>query len=193
MALLAIVDDARPPPTRGAPEPVPRLEPPAFAELYESHADGVFALVTRLLGPSPDREDVLQQAFLQVYLALPRFRGESSVATFVRRIAVHVAIDHLRGRGRRMVVTDPAAMDDLIEPGATPEARAAARRGLLALFTALADVDVDRRVAFVLTAIEGLSMREAAALVGASPDAVKQRALAARRQLELRLRERTSP
>lgn len=166
---------------------------PAFTALYDAHVDGVHALLTRLLGPSPEREDVLQQVFLQVHLALPRFRGEASVTTFVRRIAVHVAVDHLRGRHRHLIPTDPATMDDLIDPGATPAARAGARRGLLALFTALADLDADKRVAFVLTAIEGLSMRDAAALVGASPDAVKQRALAARRQLEARLTERTAP
>lgn len=162
-----------------------------FAALYREQVDGVWALLTRLLGPTADREDVLQQVFLQVHQALPRFRGDASVATFVRRIAVHVAIDHLRGRGRRLVPTDPTTMDDLIAPAATPAARAAARQGLAALFAALAEVDVDKRVAFVLTAIEGMSMRDAAALVGASPDAVKQRALAARRQLTARLSERS--
>jgi len=193
MPRLALVDDARPPPASVMSDPALPRSVPRFTELYEAHVDAVHALLTRLLGPSPDREDVLQQAFLQVHLALPRFRGEASLATFVRRIAVHVAVDHLRGRHRQLVPTDPAAMDELIDPGAAPAARATARRGLVALFTALAELDADKRVAFVLTAIEGLSMREAATLVGASPDAVKQRALAARRQLAARLTERTAP
>ena len=187
MTAVAIVSDARPPPE----DMVTRREgAEGFTVLYREQVDGVWALLTRLLGPVADREDVLQQVFLQVHQALPRFRGEASVATFVRRIAVHVAVDHLRGRGRRMVPTDPTTMDDLIDPGATPAARASARQGLTALFTMLAEVDADKRVAFVLTAIEGLSMRDAAVLVGASPDAVKQRALAARRQIAARLAER---
>ena len=190
MNSVAIATDARPPPDNVV---TIRASADEFTALYRAQVDGVWALLTRLLGPTADREDVLQQVFLQVHQALPRFRGEASVATFVRRIAVHVAVDHLRGRGRRMVATDPTTMDELIDPAATPAAQAAARRGLAELFTLLAEVDVDKRVAFVLTAIEGMTMRDAAALVGASPDAVKQRALAARRQIEARRAERTEP
>jgi RNA polymerase sigma factor (sigma-70 family) len=75
-------------------------EPGAFAELYELHADRVFAQLTRLIGPVPDREDVVQQVFLALHRALPRFRGDSSLATFLGRITINIAYDHLRRRMR---------------------------------------------------------------------------------------------
>jgi hypothetical protein len=62
---------------------------------------------------------------------------------------------------------------------------------LALLFELLGELTVDKRIAFVLIAIEGLAVRDAAELVGAKPDAVKQRALAARRELEAALSART--
>jgi RNA polymerase sigma-70 factor (ECF subfamily) len=155
----------------------------AYTALYQRYADRVFARLTRLIGPGPDREDLLQQVFLGVFRALPGFRGEASFSTFLYRITVHVACDHLRRRGRRRAEYDAAALDELIDGSPTPEERARLRAELGAILELLERVKPAKRVAFVLVAIEGLSLAEAAALVEASPDAVKQRVLHARREL----------
>ncbi len=171
----------------------------AYATLYLRYADRVFARLTRLCGPGPDREDLLQQVFLELHRALPRFRGESSVSTFLYRITVNVAFDHLRRRHRRPVDYDSAAIDELIDGGASPEARARLRAELRQVLVLLERIKPAKRVAFVLVAVEGLSLDEAAALVGARADAVKQRVLHARRELvammaraEQRIDRRTS-
>ena len=155
----------------------------AYTMIYQRHAERVFARLTRLVGPGPDREDLLQQVFLALYRALPGFRGDASLATFLHRITINVACDHLRRRGRRPVDYDPAALDELIDGSPTPEARARQRAELQEILALLERIKPAKRVAFVLVAVEGLSLDEAAALVEAKPDAVKQRVLHARREL----------
>jgi RNA polymerase sigma-70 factor (ECF subfamily) len=155
----------------------------AYATLYHRHAERVFARLTRLVGPGPDREDLLQQVFLALYRALPGFRGDAALTTYLHRITVNVACDHLRRRGRRAVAYEPAALDELIDGSPTPEARARLRAELQQLLVLLERIKPAKRIAFVLVAVEGLSLAEVAALVEARPEAVKQRVLHARREL----------
>lgn len=155
----------------------------AFASLYHRHAGWVYARLTRLIGPRDDREDLLQQVFLELHRSLPAYRGDATLPTFLHRITVHVAFDHLRRRGRRPAVYDATALDELIDGHPTPEERARRRdelRQVLALLERLTPV---KRIAFVLVAVEGLSLDDAAAVVGANAQAVKQRVLHARREL----------
>ena len=155
----------------------------AFAELYSRYADRVFARLTHLIGPTPDREDVFQQVFLELHRALPRFRGDASVSTFLYRITINVAYDHLRRRGRRAGDHDPTALDALITGDPTPEDRARRREELGRIFSLLEHIKPKKRMAFVLVAVEGMSLGEAAQLLGAQAEAVKQRVLHARREL----------
>jgi RNA polymerase sigma-70 factor (ECF subfamily) len=158
-------------------------DPDAFALLYERYVALVHARLTRLIGPGPDREDVLQQVFLELHRALPRFRGDANLSTFLYRITVNVAYDHLRRRRRRAAELDVDAVDALIDGDASPEDRARRREELHMVFTMLERLKPDKRIAFVLVAVEGMSLADAAVLVGARPDAVKQRVLHARREL----------
>lgn len=155
----------------------------AYSALYLRYADRVFGRLTRLVGPGPDREDLLQQVFLELHRALPRFRGDSSVSTFIYRITVNVAFDHLRHRKRRPADYSADALDELIDGATSPADRARVRDELRQVLVFLEKIKPDKRVAFVLVAVEGLSLDEAAAQVGARADAVKQRVLHARREL----------
>lgn len=155
----------------------------AFQKLYERHCERVYARLTRLLGPVPDREDVMQQVFLQLYRALPTFRGDSTLSTFLFRITAHVACDYLRKCGRRVVVIDGEGLDELIDGRPTPEDRSRSRQQLETIFHLLQHVKPERRIAFQLVAMEGLSLAAAADQVGAAPKEVKQRVSQARREL----------
>lgn len=194
MTLVAVATDPAPPPTLDPLVARARAgDADAFARLYHQHVDAVHARLTRLIGPVPEREDLLQQIFLRVHRALPRFRGDASFATFVHAIAVNLALDHLRTRRRKPLDLDDDAVA-AVASAADPAGRAADREVLAQVGALLSELTADQRVAFVLIAIEGLSAREAGELVGASPDAVKQRAIAARRALVARLaRPRRTP
>jgi RNA polymerase sigma-70 factor (ECF subfamily) len=155
----------------------------AFAELYARYADRVYARITHLIGATPEREDVLQHVFLELHRALPRFRGDAALSTFLYRITVNVAYDHLRRRSRRPSEPDPDAIAALVDGAPTPEDRARRRDELRQIFALLERIKPKKRIAFVLVAVEGLSYAEAAELVGADVDAVKQRVVHARREL----------
>ena len=72
----------------------------AFARLFRSHADAVRTRVTRLVGPVAERDDLVQKVFIAFHRALPTYRGDARVSTYLHRIAVNTAYDHLRGRHR---------------------------------------------------------------------------------------------
>ena len=157
----------------------------AFAELFRRHADQVRTRVTRLVGPVAERDDLIQQIFLRLFQTLPAYRGDCALPTFLYRITVTVSLDHLRSNRRRIVEPLPdRALEPLVGGETNQVARAQAREELRTLFRLLEALDAKKRLAFVLVAVEGMSMAEAGDLVGARPEAVKQRVLAARRRLQ---------
>ena len=169
MTLVAVASDPDPPPTIDPTVARARAgDRDAFAQLYHQHVDRVYARLTRLVGPVPERDDLLQQTFLQVHRGLPGFRGDAGVATFIHRIAVNVALDHLRARRRRPLDLDDAAVTAMAAAAPDPASRAASRQDLARVFALLGELTPEQRVAFVLIAIEGLTAREAGELLGAA-------------------------
>lgn len=156
----------------------------AFTELYRRHVDRVFGLLTRLIGPIPEREDLVQQVFVDLHRALPGFRGEAAFTTYLYRIVTRAAYDYLDRKRRRRTELGIDAYDELVSPEASPAERVRQRRELVRAFELLAALKPKKRIAFVLVVVEGMSLGQAAALVGASEQAVKQRVLHARRELE---------
>jgi len=155
----------------------------AFEELYRRHVQLVYARLTRLIGFSAEREDLIQQVFWSFHLALPRYRGDASVAAFLHGIVVHVAYEALRKRGRAIGTLKQHELDQLVAPDATPEARARQREQLARVFVLLERLKPKKRIAFVLHVVEELPLTEVAALTGSQPRAVGQRVAYARREL----------
>ena len=185
--LLALVRRAAPPAAEPATDPSAALvrraldgDRAAFDELYRLHVAGTYRLLTRLIGPVPDRDDLVQQVFLEAFRSLPRFRGEAAFATWLHRIVVNLAYRHLR-RGRRDTWHD--IPDDLRATGATPEQSARQREELARALRLLAGLKPKKRIAYVLRVVEGLSLDEIGALVGATAPAVGQRIKHAQREL----------
>jgi RNA polymerase sigma-70 factor (ECF subfamily) len=164
----------------------------AFARLFRRHADAVRTRITRLVGPVAERDDLVQKVFIAFHRGLPGYRSEARLSTYLHRVAVNMAYDHLRGR-RRWAETegppDPEALVEHVSP--TLEDQVDARAGLARLLALLDKLSPKQRIAFVLVAVEGCSLAEAAALIGAREDAVKQRVLHARRDLLARLAAET--
>jgi RNA polymerase sigma-70 factor, ECF subfamily len=159
-----------------------------FRQLYHRHVGWVYTRLTRLVGPVAERDDLVQQAFLGVHRGLPGFRGDAAFRTFLYRIVVNVAYEHLDRRRRRPTDSlEDEVLDEIIAPGGSPEVRAQKRLELTELFELLFELKPKKRLAFVLVAVEGLDLEAAGVLLGATPDAVKQRVLAARRELAAKL------
>ena len=190
LVVLAVSDRDR----AGRPPPSPsselvaacrRGDRTALEEVFRAHAADLERLVVRLLGPTADAEDLLQDVFTAAIGAFPRFRGEASVKTWLYRIAVNVAHHHLRAPRLRREV--PAIGEPRAE-GDSPELSAARRELTHKLYAHLDQLDPRKRVALLLHVVDDLPIAEVAALMGASNAATKSRIFWARRWLLRRMR-----
>lgn len=180
----------------GEDELVARLrrgDPAALQAMAREEAPRVARLLVRLLGPRQDLDDLVQNVFLETCRALPRFRGESSVSTFVAGIAVRVARRAMKPaawwrRRAPMPAEPPAAQGD-------PERATVASARLTRVHAVLESVSAPKRIAFLLWALDGMDPRAIAELMGASLPATRsriyqaQRALAAAAESDPLLRE----
>lgn len=165
-------------------------EPAATRELFRRHKNRVHACLYRVLGTNRDMDDLLQEAFLQVFQSLRGWRAEASLATWIDRVSVRVAYRYLTQKGRR-VQTD--ALDENDEgptladghgSGSHGTRRQLARDGVKRLYAVLGELSPAARLAFTLHEIDGRSLAETAKLVGSSVTATKLRVWRARKRIE---------
>jgi len=157
-------------------------EPAATRELFRKHQRRVHASLFRVLGSNRDMDDLLQDAFLQVFQSLRGYRAEASLATWIDRVAVRCAYRYLSQRGRR-VQTAPLVDEDAPIDGPTT-GRQLARDGVKKLYAVLDELSPAARLAFTLHEIDGRSLAETAELVGSSVTATKLRVWRARKKIE---------
>jgi len=96
------------------PMPADLTSPQAFEALVRDHQSMVFRTLARMTGAGAHVEDLAQEVFLRLYRALPEFRGDSALSTYLYRIVVNVAQDEWkrRRRDREYVGPTPASLDD---------------------------------------------------------------------------------
>ena len=171
----------------------------ACTELVGEHQRMVIQLAMNLLGDRDEALDLSQEVFLRVFRTIHRFRGQSSLRTWIYRIAVNQARNRHRFWCRRhradQVSLDEhvAAHGDFISEGdATPERVLAQKELAVRLQTALDGLPFDQRTAIVLREIDGLSYDEIAFSLGVAIGTVKSRLTRARQALRLELNEARS-
>ena len=155
----------------------------AFETVYRAHAGRLFGLLTRMTGSAHDAEDLLQDVFVQAHRKLAGFRGESSLGTWLYRLAVNDCLDHLRSRAARMArSTESLDVEDAFEPAAVePRIPTAVRR--IDLERAIAQLPDGCRMAFVLHDVEGLDHKEVAEALGVTEGTSKSQVHKARMRL----------
>jgi RNA polymerase sigma-70 factor (ECF subfamily) len=153
--------------------------------MYREQAPRIYSLACRMAGSPEDGEDLLQEIFLQAYRKLNTFKGDSSLGTWLYRLALNHCLDYVRSRQAKMKkLTESLDAETGIEP--------TARRD-----TPIARIDLDRalerlpdgcREAFVLHDVEGLDHREVAALLGVAEGTSKSQVFKARLKLRALLK-----
>ncbi|HVY48247.1 MAG TPA: RNA polymerase sigma factor [Minicystis sp.] len=201
--LLALVDGPEPAVARGE-ERVAVAEPleidelvrraqrgdrQAFAELFRRHRADVGRLVYRMLGPTADAEDVVQEVFLQVHRSLGEFRGEAKFSTWLHRVSVNVVLMVRRAARSRPVFAGEARED--LEParGLLPDEDAARRARITAFRRLLDRLPEKKRTVFELHELEGMAPADISTLVGAPVLTVRTRLFYARRELAAMMRD----
>jgi RNA polymerase sigma-70 factor (ECF subfamily) len=154
----------------------------AQRELFQHVKLSVHHTLFRILGSNRELEDLIQDAFLEIFRALPSFRGDSSLARWCQTIATrqaYLAISKRKPPSVELELVEDALADRDPDAARVAHARQAARR----LYAALDRLDPKHRIAFALAVIDGLPLAEVAELTESSVVAVKTRVWRARREV----------
>ena len=178
-------------------------EEAAYETLIDRYEHPVFNLIYRLLGDPGDAADVTQEVFLKVFRNVGSFRGDSSLKTWIYRIAMNESRNQLRwfGRHRRQEVAVESTYSDdtesrqdwLPDPGRSPLELAMDREQEALVETALSEINPNFRAVLVLRDIEALTYDEIAEVLEVSLGTVKSRILRGREALRRRLTEHLKP
>lgn len=163
----------------------------AFRELFEAHREPVYRLLCRLVRDPHDAEDLLQETFVRLWRKRAQFRGDGSLAGYLRSIAYRTFLNARPrlGRGRAMGALPEEPVDGRRGPAREVE-RNDMERYLLARVRAVVDELPDSwREPFVLFRYEGLTCREVAEMTGLTPKAVEMRVSKALQRVAARLRD----
>jgi RNA polymerase sigma-70 factor (ECF subfamily) len=169
----------------------------AFAYLLAIYQNPVFNLVSHIVENEADAADVLQDVFIKVYKGIQSFNGDSSLRTWIYRIAVHEASNHRRGWFRRHW-REPISVDDTESSAAVTAAEKQAggknpydlleqTERTEVVKRALASLAQPYRAAVVLREIEGLSYEEISQVLGIAEGTIKSRLLRGRELLRRKL------
>ena len=159
----------------------------AQREFFDEHKGRVHATLYRILGSNRDMEDLIQEAFLQIFRSLPSYRGEASLATWVSRISARVAFAYLSKR--RVATVALSSVPDTSTDDPDAERQAVAREAMRRLYSVLDRIDAKQRIAFTLHVIGGRPLREVADITETSVVATKTRVWRARKEVDRRARK----
>ncbi|MBO6556683.1 MAG: RNA polymerase sigma factor RpoE [Pseudomonadales bacterium] len=171
-------------------ERVQRGDKRAFDLLVLKYQHKIVSLVGRYVRDSDEVLDVTQEAFIRAYRALPRFRGDSAFYTWLYRIAINTAKNHLISRSRRPPDTDIdidgefQADSAVLKDVAGPEARMATAQLEQVIFNAIENLPEELKVAVTLREFEGMSYEEIAEVMACPVGTVRSRIFRAREAIE---------
>ena len=154
-------------------------------EVLADHGRTLARVIASYAAPGPEREDLSQDVVVALLRALPRFRGESTVRTYLLRIAHNQGARHAWRRRRRARVEQEAA-EPHAPPSERPDALLASRLDAEALAALVRELPLGGRQVLTL-ALEGLSHAEIAEVLGLSENAVAVRLHRARATLKARM------
>ena len=176
-------------------ERVQKGDKAAFDLLVLKYQHKIVNLVMRYVRDPELALDITQEAFIKAYRALPRFRGDSAFYTWMYRIAINTAKNHLVAKGRRLPNDDIDAQEAEQFEGAaglkeytTPENMLLRDEVETTIFSAIDQLPEDLRTAITLREIEGMSYEEIAQTMECPVGTVRSRIFRAREAIDEKLR-----
>lgn len=168
----------------------------AFDLLVLKYQHRVAALIGRFVHDAQEVEDVCQEAFIKAYRALPLFRGDSAFYTWLYRIAVNTAKNHLVSRKRRPPASDlevdeaeVSEIGTVLREIENPEGSLATVKLKQAITDAIEDLPEDLRTAFTLREFSGLSYEDITEVMDCPVGTVRSRIFRAREAIDKKIRE----
>lgn len=172
----------------------------AFDLLFVRYQAKIINVISRYVSDKDETLDVAQEAFIKAYRALPRFRGDSQFYTWLYRIAINTAKNHLVAKGRRppgvdVDVDETEYRDDAsaLREGETPEAALARDELEETIHEALRDLPDDLKSALTLREFDGLSYDQIAQIMECPVGTVRSRIFRAREFVDQRMQAVMNP
>ena len=170
---------------------VKRGDKSAFDLLVLKYQHKVIKLISRYIKDAVEAQDVSQEAFIKAYRALPNFRGDSAFYTWMYRIAINTAKNHLVAQGRRLPNVDIDVQDAEQFEGPSALKEAETPEGLLnrddiekAILTTIESLPEDLKTAITLREIDGMSYEEIADAMACPVGTVRSRIFRAREAID---------
>jgi RNA polymerase sigma-70 factor (ECF subfamily) len=168
----------------------------AFDLLVLKYQHKIFGLISRYVHDADEVQDVAQEAFIKAYRALPRFRGDSAFYTWLYRIAINTAKNHLVSRSRRPPGSDVEVEDaEYYDGGAalrdinTPENALFGAELKAVVERAISNLPDDLRTAVTLREFDGLSYEDIAEIMDCPVGTVRSRIFRARETIDKQVKE----
>ncbi len=157
----------------------------AYGQLVERYQDRLYNSLLHFGGSPEDAQDVAQDAFVQAYAKLDRFRSDSAFYTWLYRIAMNRAVSIRRKKREKVSLEGMQATGGRMEPDceAPPEARVESEERAQQVHQALAGLAEEHRRVLVLREFDGLDYQEIASLIEIPVGTVRSRLFRARAQL----------
>ena len=152
----------------------------SFNQLILRWERPIYALAYRTIGREEDARDVCQETFLRAFRALPAFRGQAKLSSWLYRIAINLCRDWIR-RERRAAIVHPTSDVDLVElaaatgPSESIEDLVARRDLVRSIERVMARLPEEQRTAIILKEHHGMTFQEIADLMGCPLSTVKTR------------------
>ena len=168
----------------------------AFDMLVLKYQRRVFRLVSRLIKNTSEVEDVAQETFIKAFRAIQQFRGDSAFYTWLYRIAVNTAKNHLFSKGKRPITLSELAKNEDSEPydvidavsNESPEGNLAGLQIAEAVNNAVSKLPEELSTAVILREMDGLSYEEIAEVMNCPIGTVRSRIFRAREAIAQELR-----
>ncbi len=168
----------------------------AFDMLVLKYQHKILGLISRYVHDADEVQDVAQEAFIKAYKALPRFRGDSQFYTWLYRIAVNTAKNHLVSRSRRPPGSDVEVEDaEYFEGGGalrdieSPENALFGAELKAVVEAAISDLPDDLRAAVTLREFDGLSYEDIAEIMDCPVGTVRSRIFRAREAIDNKVKD----
>lgn len=158
-------------------------DPAAFEEIYRRFEEMVYNLALRMSGDPEEAADLMQEIFLRVFRHLGKFRAQSSLKTWIYRVALNHCRSRLARRRQRPLPLEQEVEERIRDPERSPEEKAMAGDAERLVSRALTQVKPAFREAVILRDLEGLSYQEIARVLRVRVGTVRSRIARGREQL----------
>ena len=167
-----------------------------FDEIVRRHQRRVYRFLFMMLRDADEANNLTQECFLRAYQSLTTFRGESSLETWLLRIAANLVRDNARNRKRSfwkrllgLGNEDQSAAARVVSPHPSPEQRLLANEEVQAIWRAVDELSEQQRAVFLMRFVEGMELSEIAEALGLRVGSVKSHLFRALQSVRERLRE----